>query len=87
MTFKAFFQIFKCNLLVIKEELDHFEEKFAEFIQNFLIKKVRSGTGTIIPDTDPTLPIVPTGSGSTTLVFGKEKKTTFSSGNILSGSP
>jgi hypothetical protein len=36
-------------MYVIKDQLDHFEEKFAKVIQIFLSKKVRSGSDTIIP--------------------------------------
>ncbi len=54
---------------LFKDELDHFEEKFAKFIQIFLSRKVRFGygSGTIMPDPGQKVPD-PTGSGSTTLM-------------------
>jgi hypothetical protein len=47
-------------MCVIKDKLDHFEEKLLNYT-DFLTKNVksRSGTGTIIPDPDPTWPKSP----------------------------
>ncbi len=61
---------FNGNMFVIKDELDHFEEKFATNIQIFLLKRsdpdpvelfwieIRIRPGQTVPD--------PTGSGHTT---------------------
>jgi hypothetical protein len=47
-------------MCVIKDKLDHFEEKLQNYT-DFLTKNVksRSGTGTIIPDPNPTWPKSP----------------------------
>ncbi len=47
--FKDFLKKYVCTL--IKDEVDHFEEKFAQILLIF-VKKVRSGSGSgsIIPD-------------------------------------
>jgi hypothetical protein len=43
-------------MYVIKDKLDHSEEKIAKNYTDFLVTKVRSGFGTVIPDPDATWP-------------------------------
>ncbi len=40
---------------MIIDELDHYKKKFAKNYTEFLVKKVRSGSGTVILDPDPLL--------------------------------
>jgi hypothetical protein len=49
-------QLLSQCMKVIKGELDQFEEKICKILQTFLSKKVRSGSGKIIPDLDMTWP-------------------------------
>ncbi len=50
--FLSILKIFLGNIYVIKDDLDHFEEKFAKLVQ--FVLSVRYGSGTIITDPDPT---------------------------------
>ena len=44
------FKDFWRNMNVTEDELDQFEEQICKMFTRFLVKKIKSGSGTIIPD-------------------------------------
>jgi hypothetical protein len=57
------FQGFLSKYLCYKRRNDHFYDKDSRMTQILFVKKVRSGSGSVIPDLDPTWPKVPDPTG------------------------
>jgi hypothetical protein len=57
-------------MYAMKDEIDHLKKNFQK-LYRFSCQKVTSGSGTIIPDADPTCP-KSSGSGSTTQESGSK---------------